>query len=374
MNLKRGFLPENDPLQQLPSPFDLWDAYGKELPKLLLSNSLRTILEQMPILTIEKLQDDHLERAMLLLSFFGHAYVWGKAPPAKRLSASIAIPWYAVATRLGRPPVLSYASYALNNWRRIENDKPVALGNITLLQNFLGGLDEEWFVLVHIDIEMKAAHALNCLRPLSLALEENDEENTFFYLKKIVTSLEEMCQTLDRMPENCDPYIYFNRVRPYIHAWKENPALPEGLIYEGVDEFAGKPQRFRGETGAQSSIIPSFDTFFGIQHYPDPLHIYLMEMRDYMPSDHRAFIKAIEQKGSIREKIIQASSDIKSLYNQAICLIVRFRQTHIRYAAHYIQKQSQHSLANPTNIGTGGTPFMKYLRKHKDETLKFLIK
>ena len=35
----------------------------------------------------------------------------------------------------------------------------------------------------------------------------------------------------------CDPYIYFNRVRPYIHGWKNNPALPQGLIYTGVNYF-----------------------------------------------------------------------------------------------------------------------------------------
>ena len=33
------------------------------------------------------------------------------------------------------------------------------------------------------------------------------------------------------MPERCDPYIYFHRVRPYIHGWKDNPALGAGLIY-----------------------------------------------------------------------------------------------------------------------------------------------
>ncbi len=45
---------------------------------------------------------------------------------------------------LGRPPVLSYASYALDNWRRIDRKNPIDLGNIALLQNFLGGQDEEY--------------------------------------------------------------------------------------------------------------------------------------------------------------------------------------------------------------------------------------
>ena len=52
---------------------------------------------------------------------------------------------------------------------------------------------------------------------------------------------------------------------------------------------------FRGETGAQSSIVPSLDAALGILHKDDPLRTYLVETRDYMPPKHRAFIEAIEQ-------------------------------------------------------------------------------
>ena len=51
------------------------------------------------------------------------------------------------------------------------------------------------------------------------------------------------------MPEKCDPYVYYHRVRPYIFGTKDNPDLKKGLIYE--NQFDNKPQFFRGETGAQ---------------------------------------------------------------------------------------------------------------------------
>src|SRR5881396_844732 len=111
-------------------------------------------------------QGPELERAMLLLSYLGHAYVWGGGSgvePARCIPAGLAVPWYAVAARLGRPPVLSYASYALHNWRRLDPAGLIALGNIVLLQNFLAGVDEEWFILVHVDIEAKAVPALQAI-------------------------------------------------------------------------------------------------------------------------------------------------------------------------------------------------------------------
>jgi indoleamine 2,3-dioxygenase len=49
------------------------------------------------------------------------------------------VPWYELSEQLGRPPVLSYASYALDNWRRLDPNAPIELGNIVLLQTFWQG-------------------------------------------------------------------------------------------------------------------------------------------------------------------------------------------------------------------------------------------
>jgi indoleamine 2,3-dioxygenase len=304
---------------------------------------------------------------MLLLSFLGHAYVWESVQAARVLPASVAVPWHAVAQRLGRPPVLSYASYALDNWRRFDADGPIALGNLALLQNFLGGADEEWFITVHVDIQAKAVPALEAVVAAQRAALGGDLAALGGELGVIARALEGMVATLARMPEFCDPSAYYLRVRPYIHGWKNHPALPDGLVYAGVAAYGDRPQRFRGETGAQSSIVPALDALLGIAHHPDPLREYLMEMREYMPPEHRAFIAAVEQGPEVRE-LVQGQAELREVYDACVEQIRRFRELHLKYAASYIHNQAQKSATNPTDVGTGGTPFMRYLKKHEDET------
>jgi len=298
VNGERGFLPTPDPLDCLPEKFSPWEEIGRNLPKLLLTGKIRHFAQQLPLLDAARLGDDReRKRAMVILSFLGHAYVWGEDTIVESLPPSLAVPWHRLALMLGRSPVLSYASYALDNWRRIDRKNPIDLGNIALLQNFLGGQDEEWFVLIHVAIEAAAAPALAAIAAAQQVAANEEPKRVADQLAVIVKAVEAMNQILLRMPERCDPYIYFNRVRPYIHGWANQPSLPSGIVYEDVESYRGQPQKFRGETGAQSSIIPALDAALA----EDMLRSYLIEMRDYMPPGHRAFIAVLESGPSLRE-------------------------------------------------------------------------
>ena len=372
-----GFLSAPDPPVRLKPYFAPWEEIAHAMPKLLAAGRLRPVLEQLPTLDVARLADDaQCQRAMLLLSYFGHGYVWGGARPAARLPRPVAVPWHQVAQSMGRPPVLSYASYALHNWRRLDPSGPISLGNIALLQHFLGGLDEEWFILVHVDIEARAGAALAAAIGAQGAVNRGSSVELQHDLAAIATALEEMYDTLLRMPEHCDPYIYYHRVRPYIHGWKDNPSLRNGVLYEGVEEYEGRPQKFRGETGAQSSIIPALDAALGVDHKDDPMRPYLTEMREYMPPEHRSFVEDVENGPSIRKHVLEEGDRYPALrveYNKCIKGLARFRSKHLEYAALYIQQQSQSGVHNPADLGTGGTPFMPYLKKHRDETGEYVI-
>jgi indoleamine 2,3-dioxygenase len=264
--------------------------------------------------------------------------------------------------RLGRPPVLSYASYALDNWRRLDLNAPIDLGNVALLQNFLGGQDEEWFVAVHVAIEARAAAIVRAIPVAQQAIADGDGRTVEDQLGRIGATLEQIVTTLARMPESCDPYVYYHRVRPYIHGFTNHPVL-----YDGVDAYGGQPRRFHGETGAQSTIVPLLDAALGIRHAPDELTAYLRAMRDYMPPPHRAFLQSIDNGPSIRDFVRECGGSPLEVYDECVRLLGEFRSRHLEFAATYIHQQAERG-SNSTYYGTGGTPFMAYLKKHRDET------
>lgn len=369
---ERGFLPEHDPERALPASLSLWQELASELPKRLAARRVRDAVRSLPRFELGALRTGAEERAaMRALSFIAHAYVWEGASPAASLPKQLAAPWWALARKLGRPPVLSYASYALDNWRRFDPRGPLRVENLAILQNFLGGQDEDWFILIHVEIEALAARGLRASLPALAAARAGDGAALGAHLEEVATALEEMNASLRRTPERCDPFIYFHRVRPFIHGWKNHPALANGLIYEGVDELSG-PQRLRGETGAQSGIVPVMDALLGVVHAPDPLREYLDEMRGYMPPAHRAFLEHVEAQRAVRSAVRElqgARPELAEVYDACLHWLEAFRSLHLEYAASYIHAQAGGG-ANPSDVGTGGTPFMRYLAKHRDETAR----
>jgi indoleamine 2,3-dioxygenase len=367
-----GYLPAHAPALALSAGNEEWDQFGRDIPKLLMGSNFRSRVKALPEFNINKLNGEaEIQRAMLILSYIGQSYQWSENNPATLMPAKLAIPWHQVGKLVGRPPILSYQSYASDNWRRFDASGPIECGNIGLLQCFLGGQDEEWFILIHIEIEKKAGKALKAIEDAQNAVSENDADQLEAALTNLRSALAAMYEVLGRMPERCDPYIYFHRVRPYIFGWRNNPSLPDGVIYEGVDEYQGVGQKFRGETGAQSAIIPAMDAVLGIDHERDELREYLMEMRMYMPPKHVAFIEAVEAGPSVRNFVtIVKRAPLTTVFNDCVELVANFRAMHLEYAGTYIHAQAQATPGNPSAVGTGGTPFMTYLRKHRDETKK----
>lgn len=388
----RGYLPDRDPPRSwtdLLFPMsDELKILAENLPKYLAAGCARKKVEQFSELYkkemsreeekvfLGRLGSQMLDAVMRAVAFIAHVYVFGSVgdSPTNRLPEGIARLLYFLSQKLGRPPVLSYKSYALDNWYRIDRNGPITVDNLALIQNTGGGVDEEWFTTIHVDIEQKAGRIPNCILDTLKAIVENpvDSERVLANLMSIYDALCHVNATMRRMPERCDPYIYYNRVRPYIHGWKRNRGLPKGVFYEGVEELKGVSQTgYYGETGAQSSIFPALYAFFGVQFKEDVYLKYLHEMREYMPPGHKAFICFVESFEKTGVSAIQFAKNHKTDSHRfrmtcraCILQMIEFLTVHYGYASSYIEKQAQKSLANDNTVGTGGSIFMELLTEH----------
>jgi indoleamine 2,3-dioxygenase len=349
--IRRGFLPAEDPLSSFGDRSSLapLDTFGRDLPSLLQDRGFRAYARELkiPCLPAEPVPLPVLRLYYVRLGFLASAYINQVGEePARLLPRNIAIPLCDVSARLGRPPILSYDGYALANWKRFRPDGPIALGNIDTIQNFVHLYDEHWFILVHVEIEAQAAAILDAIARIEQALAPGDDPAIEEGVQTIARTIWSLVAVLRRIPERMDPALYYKTFRPYIRFF-------EGVVYEGVDEA---PIDHRGETGAQSSVVPTLVAFLKIAHRPTMLTDHLAEMRRFMPPEHRELIEHVESMPSIRER---ASRDS---FNEALEALATFRETHYNFAQRYIAQW----VADPR--GTGGTPYLQWLGQLIDET------
>jgi indoleamine 2,3-dioxygenase len=266
--------------------------------------------------------------------------------PATTLPRNIAVPLCHAARLLDRPPILSYDGYALYNWKRFDPSKPVALGNIDTVQNFVHLYDEHWFILVHVEIEHLAAEMLSAIEAGGAAAGRGDAAGVDEALVRLAATVRKQTAVLRRIPEKMDPHVYYRAFRPYIRFF-------ENVVYEGVDQT---PASYRGETGAQSSVIPALVSFMKIPHRPSMLTDHLADMRWFMPADHR---RALDEVAAMPDPKPLASA---AAFNAVLEEMARFREVHFGWADLYIHQR----VADPR--GTGGTPYRQWLQQLIDET------
>jgi indoleamine 2,3-dioxygenase len=380
MSRTRGFLShyEIDAIE-LPERFDAVLEASSNLSALLTTGRIRHWLDALPDPDLAEwaasAPEEEVRTAMVHYSFLIQAYVWGEPLPPQHLPINLSRPICALADRLNVAPLLPYSAYVLDNWYRLDKAGPITLENIAMYQNFYGGADENWFVLVHVAIEAEAGVLLDNAARLVTVARNGDEAEATRLLREMDEAWERIYGHFARMPERCDPYIYFHRVRPYIHGWANNPALEGGgLIYEGIERYEGKPQAFRGQTGSQSSIVPAMDALFGVAHSDDPLRQFLDELHSYRPVEHRRFIEDMAAQSTLRAFVTASdNAELKAAFNACLEQSTRFRTRHLEYAASYINKQAGSIAGNDPDVGTGGTPFMRYLKKHRDENRAQLV-
>jgi len=351
---ERGFLPAHDPVRSFApgSALSVLDEIGHDLPSLLEDSAFRQYVRglRVPEWPEDRPREETLSELRLYyvrLGFLASAYVNQVSQPrADTLPHNIAVPLCKACALLERPPILSYDGYALYNWKRIDATGPIALGNIDTLQDFVHLYDEHWFILVHVEIEAIGAHVLAGMDRAARAFQSRDAAGVSLALREIAAAVWRQVAVLRRIPEKMDPALYYKTFRPYIRFF-------EGVVYEGM---AQTPMNFRGETGAQSSLMPALIAFMKIPHRQSALTDHLKDMRRFMPLEHRQLIAELEALPAVRDL-----ADPEA-YNEVLEAMATFREVHYTWAQEYVNRWVE----DPR--GTGGTPYMEWLRQLIDET------
>lgn len=370
---KHGFLMSPDPISNLANvttglPNDVvteLEEVATKLPSLISSGDIRKTLLDMKTFEMSvlgRLEDFRIvERAFQIYAHLANAYVWCEEEnPTDHIPEGVAVPLVELSKIVERPPIIPYASTALCNFERIDPKGEIVVDNLKCIQKLVDIQDESWFHLIHVEIEALAGAACHACVISTQAIENNDFHTVERELLKIPKAFNKVIATFKRMFEKCSPDVYFNTLRPYLFGFTD-------IVYNGVEEFGEKPQTFRGESGAQSTVIPAIKAFLGLQHEQGGLSEHLEIMKAYMPKPHRELLNNIDQQ-KIRKFIVTSNTgQLTDAYNACLESVFNFRSLHLKMAHAYVAQK----VTNP--IGTGGTEFMHWLKQLRDETEKQYI-
>ena len=348
-----------------------------------------------------------------------HALIHGQ-----RLPPSITYPFLQVCDHLELPPVATYSGLVLWNFKPIFISDDLKLDNLATLATFTGSTDEQWFYLVSAAIEAQGGPAIRMLLEAFEAVRADDTKVVTENLLKSAQIIDELGSLLVRMYENCDPHVFYHRIRPFLAGSKnmKDAGLPNGVLYDD-----GRHQTWRkygGGSAAQSSLIQFFDIALGVEHRPtgvkmndsseseaDPgmsqkiRHSFIHDMRQYMPGAHRRFLQAIEGVANIRDFVEDNRHDrqLTVAYDACLAMLRSLRDKHITIVSRYIIVKSRearsrsrsrtidtpNSTSSRTGIasirydreehrhgkpiskkvrGTGGTALIPFLKQARDET------
>jgi len=384
---ENGFLPTSSPLVQLPTLFEPLSSIVNKIPMQLRDGSPglmglkdlgRTIDEELPLIDVSKIQDPVLLTALFRdYSFTASSYLlepahhtlletghYGVSRPV--LPASLAIPLELLANKLGCFPFLDYANaYSLNNWYLEDPKLPIHYDNMKVMRQFNGCADERGFIATHSSMVYHSKFLVEAAQKAIIAASEND---TFVLARSLRAHYKGLVKVYDQFREMwrvCNPKAYLS-FRTFIMGPLGNSEMfPNGVTYEGVDS---KPRYYRGETGAQDSMLPATDNLLEL-HYPkNKLTEYLEDLRDYRPKDHRAYLEWVQKAAAQAElkKTAMSSSRSALALLENLNMLSKFRAQHWTMTKQYILNHTKFPRA------TGGTPITTYLPNLHGATLEYM--
>lgn len=355
-----GFAPGVDPLEHLPADFAILDEVAADLSTLMRNGRIADAVGDLGELDVDSLGSTlERERALLLMTVLTNAYVWSADRPRLRIPHPLAVPLCTLADAMGRPPIVHYGCMSLRNWRRVDRSLPLSSDNAAMLAQFHGGVDETWFFISALGVELAGAPLLPHVSAAVTSSGDGSDGDLTEVLHSIAEAMGPVYAATGRTYEWCDPHVFYHRIRPYVAGWPE-----PGVVYEGVSD---EPRIYIGGSAAQSSLIQAMDALVSVHHPADTTGAYLAEMRTYMPPPHRRFVEDVTAQSRVRERALVGGAGLAAAFDDVVHQIERFRGLHMRLAHDYIAVPSG---MDANAKGTGGTDFGEFLRQTRADTTR----
>lgn len=257
---------------------------------------------------------------------------------------------------------MSYAaSYALYNYCLKDPSRGASdYSNLRLVRAFEHGLDpkssEAGFILTHIHMVQETGAlvhgAVSLLKEIEIHKQGSTGAKSAFL--KMSQAMDRIEAAMESMWSHSLPKEYIS-YRTFIFGITNQSMFPDGVIYEGEND--DKPMYFRGESGANDSIIPLLDHILEVPMPKNPLTEILIDFRNYRPKPHRVFLSYMMSKAAelgVRQYCCQ-NTELAQLYLKLLDHVRSFRWRHWLFAREYIIKRSSHPTA------TGGSPIVTWL-------------
>ncbi|KAJ3106068.1 hypothetical protein HDU97_007071 [Phlyctochytrium planicorne] len=386
---KNGFLPRQDPLAKLPKEFEVLESLLDRMTVLKEDGSAGLLAEgkfgeavekELKVIDVSALEDQRLLTALFRdYTFAASAYLLEPCDIMNRkkgeyglgrdrLPASLAVPLVKVSEKIGSKPFMEYAqSYALYNYKRKDLSKPTDYENIELIRKFSGMPSEHGFICVHVAMVANTGDLVKSTLGTLAAVERNDRAVFDQEMRGMLTTMQKINLTMDTMWKHSATEDYL-KFRSFIMGTKNQPMFPKGVIYEGVSE---EPTFYRGESGANDSIIPTCDNLLQLTGVMpvNPLTDILRDFRTYRPVNHNQWLAYIERRASELNVRNFATADSNSAVTYLALLdqVREFRGRHWNFTKEYIIKHSKHPVA------TGGSPITTWLPNQLSVVLNAMV-
>lgn len=193
----------------------------------------------------------------------------------------------------------------------------------------------------------------------------NDTPTAISAFQTMLAAMTRIEAHMEQMWTHSLPKDYIS-YRTFIFGITSQSMFPNGVIYEGTRYGDTKSLYFRGESGANDSIIPLLDHLLEIPMPNNPLTEILRDFRSYRPKPHREFLAWVMSKSAelgVKKYCANPPSDpsaedaylLPILYLKLLEHVRSFRWRHWLFAREYIIKRSSHPTA------TGGSPIVTWL-------------